>query len=269
MKPHFVFKTPRCTGDSTRGRIEFSAGSLSNRAQLFLDSNVTGEIRTLDEIDIEVVSFDPSSNSVYSFPAFKGIVSQILPRGDSVLVEAVTFASHLLVTPSSPRAWSNVTVFDVFRDLLSSSKVGLSDLNMPDGFGTRFLHVWDTNGGTIADEILALFAMNLPGVQAFASFLGKILVGDRSQLGRLLQFWPFPSDAAGSPVGRGIVDTDASVFSLRPACPHQVAYEIDGTSFLGTIDSVLHEIRPGRAQTVVVLDRRPDPDLESHLAEYA
>lgn len=269
MNSYFTFKTKNASGHAYRGRIEFSAGSLSNRAQLYLDSNSSGEIRTLDDIEIEITSFDPVSNASFSFPAFKGVVSQLAPRGDYIALEAVTVGSYLLVTPAKPTAWSNVSLRVVFMALLSASKVSAASVRLPDGFGTQFLHVWETCGGSLSDEILALFASHLPGTMAFASFLGEIFVGDRDQLGELLQFWPFPSDAAGSPVGRGVVDPDASTFSLRPACPHQVAYETDATSFLGTIDSVVHEIRPGRAETSVVLDRRPSPILAAALARAA
>lgn len=269
MKPHFAFKTPSTTGFAVRGRIEFSAGALSNRAQLYLDPTTPGEVKTLDEIEVDVVSFDPALNQAYSFPAFKGLISQLAPRGDHVFIEAVTHGSYLLSTVSKPRAWVNTTVRAVFMDLLASSKVSASVVRLPDGFGTGFLHVWETNGGTLADEVGDLLSSQLPGTETFSSFLGEVFVGNRDQLGDLLQLWPFPTDAAGSPVGRGVADPDASVFSLRPACPHQIVYNMDDRSFMGTVDSVVHEIRPGRTETTVTLDRRPNAALEAILRRYS
>lgn len=265
MKPFFSFKTESAAGDSPRGRVEFSAGSLSNRAELFLDPGWAGTLKATDAIEIEATAFDQVGSS-YSFPVFKGVVNQILPKGDSTYIECVTVGAYLLVQKAPVKAWANTTVKAVFSSLFSLSKASKAPLHLPSGFGGGFLHVWETNGGVLADEVYELLSAHAPGVSILSSFTGDIFVGDRTALGKLLQFWPFPSDVATGPTSKDIVDMQASQFSLRPACPHQLVYNPDDTSFMGTIDSVCHEIRPGRSRTTVIVDHAPSADLSSFLA---
>jgi hypothetical protein len=263
VNPFFSFKSKSSSGVAYRGRVELSAGSLSNRAFLFLDPAWEGSLSTRDSISLEITAFDELEGA-YSFPCFEGVVTQILPKGDSIYVECVTVGSYLLVKSAPVKSWSNTTASSVFKFLLGLSGAKSAKLHLPGGFGGDFLHVWNTDGGTLAEEIYDLFAAHMPGCVLFSSGIGHLMAGTRDDLGKLLQPWPFPSDVASTLVS-GVVDSEASQFSLRPASPHQVVYVPEDKSFLGTLDSVCHEIRPGRARTDIVIDRSGSSALTSYL----
>jgi hypothetical protein len=253
--PHFDFKSTNATGSAPRGRIESSAGSLVNRAQIWVDQDWSGSVASGDEISISILA-PTAFQEVFMVTPFVGIISQVRPAGDLILIECVTASARLLLATAQVRAWANTMVAQVLSDLLAMSAFDASLASFPDAFQSKLLHCWNTDGGLVAHEITELLAAVAPDVHACAMPDGALVFGSRGDLAAQLSTWVFPTDASIN--AEGVPEYTRTRFSLRPVYAHQaVASPIDG-SLLGTVDSVKHYIAPGQVYTDVVLDRTPD-----------
>lgn len=264
MTPMFTFLTDSASGTALRGRVELSAGSISNRASFYAEPGWIGSLQESDKIEISVSSF-ASDIEDHQFPVFSGIISRILPRGDRFFVECVSSATYMILDAAPVKAWSNKTVRSIFTDLVKSSRFPFGSALFFDTFGNTDLHCWNTDGGKVAHELTELLAANAPGTLMFSTVADQLAVGTRLELAKMLPPWPFPSDCAGSPLAAGFVDSEATEFTLRPTSPHQVVYEIEELGLMGTVDAVVHEIQPGRSVTSVIVDWTPCDGLSDYL----
>lgn len=270
MNPYFDIRVTdpagslRATGRARSGRIESQAKSLINRAFIRLNDQWNGEIGVGDTILINVFAPNGTSGQVF-YTAFQGLVNVVRPDGDQIYVEGVSPAATLKVKRSKVRAWSNVSASRVLKDLLSEG--GVSAGTFPSSLSSKFLHSWNTEGGTISDEIHSLIWSVSPNLFAFSGFMGDLLLGSRLDMAKQFTFFPFPTDATAN--GRG-PDMEKIRFSLRPAGAHQIALEPTTMAYLGTTETVVHSIDDfGKSYTEVILDKDPDSAVEAYASTQA
>lgn len=248
MSDRFEFVTSECSGHSVRGTISASAGSLVNTGVLEVDLPHLGPgtLNRKDAIDVFAIVDD------IRFPVFTGVVSALRSRGELLRIEFVTSTAYMQVALASVRTWANVKADQVVRDLVSESAFPASNLRLSDDLSSIFLHTWNTDGGTVADEIQALLDHILPS----AAFSGGIdsfaFIGDRYSLAESLPATLYPSNEMTSEA-----DVDSMSFSLRAALPGAACFDVEG-QFVGTLDRVAHIIDPRSSRTELILDRTFD-----------
>lgn len=270
MNPYFDIRVTdsagslRATGRARSGKIESQAKSLINRAFIRLTDQWNGEIGVGETLHINVFAPNGTSGQVF-YTAFQGLVNKVRADGDSIYVEAVSPAAMLKVKRAKVRAWSNVPASRVLKDLLTEG--GVSAGLFPPSLSSKFLHSWNTEGGTISDEIHSLIWSVSPDLFAFSGFMGDLLLGSRLDMAKQFTFFPFPTDATEN--GRG-PDMEKIRFSLRPAGAHQVALDASTMEYYGTTETVVHAIDDfGKSYTEVILDKDPDAAVEAFAATQA
>lgn len=256
MRAHFVFESDSASGIATKGSIELAAGSLVNRATLYLSRDWTGSLTSGDGILIHVFADDVTGVSTLFF-AFNGLVSNVRQSGEFLLVEAVTPGSVLLRAQAVPKSWSNAFASSILDDLVGFSKLGSGFLKVSDSLSLINLHSWFSDSRVVAHEISDLLYSVSPDSIVYGSNNGYILIDDRAGLAKSQGNFAYPFDANA---GAG-ADIEKSKFSLQPVLPHQVVYDESDSSFIGSVDSVTHMISIGQTFTQVVIDRTPWPDL--------
>lgn len=266
MTPHFEFVSTDGTGQAARGRIESSAGSLVNRAQLWLGMDWQGSVKQGDDITISITVVD-ALLEMFRVELFIGIVSKVRPAGDLILIECVTHSAWLLLADAPVKAWVNAPVASVVKDLVGSTRLDASTLWIPPTFESSILHSWHTDGGVVAHELTELLFSVAPGVIPCAMPDGSLSIGTRADLAQQLSVLTFPTDASINP--EGAPEFTRTQFSLRPAYAHQAVVAPADGEFLGTIDAVVHHISMGQAYTEIILDKTPDAAVAAYAAAGA
>lgn len=264
MTPYFEFVSSSASGSTVRGRVESSAGSLVNRAQLWLDRNWDGDIQPKDSIEIALVAVGALGDA-FALNLFIGVVSLVRPAGDFILVEAVTSGAQLLLKQAPVLGWSNATLSRVLKDLFSAGGISSTSTWWPAAFDQVFLHSWNTDAGLLAHEITELLVANAPGSVASAMPDDTISIGSREELARQLSVFTFPTDA--SLPAAGLPEANRTRFSPRPVYAGQAVQDPFDSSFMGTVDSVVHVLRPGQAYSEILLDRTDDVGVAGYVAE--
>lgn len=270
MNPYFDIRVTdsagslRATGRARSGRIESQAKSIIHRAFIRLGDQWDGEVGVGDTILINVFAPNGTSGQVL-YTGFQGLINKVRVDGDSIYVESVSPAAKLKVKKSKVRAWSNVPASRVLRDLLTEG--GVSVGTFPLSLSTKFLHSWNTEGGSISNEIHSLLWSVSPDLFAFSGFMGDLSFGTRLDMAKLFTPFPFPTDSSDQ--GRG-PDMEKIRFSLRPAGAHQVALDAITNEYLGTTETVVHAIDDfGKSYTEVILDRDPDSAVATYASSQA
>lgn len=266
MTPHFEFVSKAASGSSARGRVESSAGSLVNRAQIWLDQDWSGTIQPGDSITVSLVVVD-ALQETFKVDLFIGLVSQVRPAGDLLLIECVTAAARLLLDQAAVKAWSNASVASIVSDLLGMSSFDSSAVSMPDSFASQLLHSWHTDGGLVGHELADLLSAVAPAVLTCSMPDGSLSLGTRADLAGQLSVFTFPTDASLN--AQGTPEFTRTRFSLRPVYAHQAVVSPADGSFLGTVDVVVHAISMGQAFTEIILDPTPDAAVAAYAASAA
>lgn len=251
MNEAFEFVTTRSQGLASAGLIVGASDSLANTCRLLVDPTriAEGMIEPKDSIVVYAIS------SSARFEAFRGIVSKIVPNGGMYQIEGVTESSYALVDPSPVASWENTTAQRVLMDLLSVTRLNITNVSVSSILSDAFLHTWHTEGRSVAEEVQALLASVAPGVRVFGSLDGRTIIGTREEIAKMFGILVYPSDDAG-----GETDTEVSRFSLRVGFPGTTYLDHRGR-FFGTLDSVVHKIAPGVAYTDLILDDTWSDDL--------
>lgn len=263
MSASFEFTSVKASGKAPRGRVESVAGSLVNRAQIWVQDGWEGSLTPGDSIKISVY-FAAATGEQALAQIFVGVVSVVRPSGDFLLVESVSPSAYLLLAAAPVKSWVNVSIGRVMSDLISSTSMDSSLVFLSSGFSDKSLHCWNTDGGLVAHELTELLAANAPNILMSSAPDGSLVIGSREDQARALHIFAFPSDASSQDLG--VTDVNRVRFAMQPACAHQGVYDpVDG-SFLGTIDQAIYVVRPGQAYTEIVLDPTPDAGVAAYVS---
>ena len=251
MNEAFEFVTTRSQGLAAAGVIVGASDSLVNTCRLLVDPTriAEGMIDVKDTIVVYAIS------SEARFEAFRGVVSKIGPNGGVYQIECVTESSYALVDPAPVATWQNVTAQRVLTDLLSATRLTITNVSVSSTLSDVFLHTWHTEGRSVAQEIQALLSSVAPSMLVFGSLDGRTILGTREEIAKMFGILIYPSNDAD-----GETDTDVSRFSLRVGFPGTTYLDHAGR-FFGTLDAVVHKIAPGQAYTELILDDDWSDDL--------
>lgn len=255
MNDCFEFVSSGSSGLALQGEVYAAADSITNRCILLVDPVrlSEGSIQPKDAIKVFVIS------QYQRFTAFEGIVSKVSNQGGLVRIESVTIAAVVAVDASPAMTWSNTTALAVLQDIISSSRLNLQYVSAPPSLSDKFLHTWNTDGDSFADEIRQLLAVVDPSLQIVGRLDGSTLIGTRLDVAAATPPIVYPFDEA-----LGETDTDVSRFSLRYCEIGAACIDID-KRFVGTLSVVRHVIAPGQSYTDMILDMAPSPEIEAML----
>lgn len=257
MKACFEFLTTRAGGLAHAGVVSGAADSLVNTADLLVDPTrlEDGVIAPKDPITVWCISEGAR------FEVFRGVVSGVRRDGANFRIQSATLGAVAMVDQAPPRSWANTTARAILQDLLSMSRISLELLACSPTLSDKFLHVWNTDGGSVADEIRVLLNTVAPGLAVLGSLDGRTLIGTREDIARCFPPMLYPFDQSV-----GETDTEITRFPLRFGMPGMACTTV-GDAFAGTLSVVRHVIAPGQAYTDLVLDDTPDEGLVAWLGE--
>lgn len=253
MNEFFEFVTTSSSGIAKFGEVILSFGSPTNTAALYVEPSRIdeGSIEPKDAIQVWCVAQSGR------FEVFRGLVSKLARDGAMVRIDAVTVGALASVDRAPVRSWANTTALAVLRDLVSASRLGIQEVSYPDELSDKFLHIWNSDGESVADEILELLARVGPSMVLHADAFGRVIIGTRDTVAMSVPPLVYPFDEA-----QGETDTEVTRFSLRHGAAGQLCLGADG-AFVGTLAAVTHFIGPGQAYTDLILDDAPSPVLEA------
>ena len=255
MNECFEFTATRCQGLAFAGSVTSSVDSIVNTCRLLVEPSRLSDGAMENGEAILVYAISPSIR----FEVFRGVVSKIQRVGDSIQIDAVTSSSYTKVDPAPKMTWENATAQKVLTDLLSMSRLGISNASMSNTLSDSFLHVWHTEGRSIADEVLSLLHSVAPNINVYGSPDGRTMLGTREEIASMFEPIVYPFDEAV-----GDTDTEVTRFSLRIAYPG-VACIDEGGRFVGTLESVVHEIGPAGSYTDMILNEDSSSILSTWL----
>lgn len=254
----FEFVTPGASGMAIRGEVVITAGSIINTCELEVEHQrlQATAIAVKDPITVWMVPDYGFSR----FEVFRGVVSRISPLGQNIAIEAATLASVASLDASKVLGWQNSSVSRILRDLLGMSRLDVSAASWPSDLSDKILHVWHTEGLSVADEIASLLSSVSAEAEIFGGPDGRVYIGDRDALSAQVELFPWPFD-----VTFGETDADACRFPPRPAKVYSVAFDPQTNGFMGTIDVVRHTIDESGASTTVLLNDADSEALQARL----